>query len=41
MNRKSDFAEIFWSVLIPLVVVIGIAILIGSADSLDAVVFGK
>ena len=38
---RSDFEEILFSVLIPALVILGIAILIMAAPSVDAIVFGK
>ena len=38
---RSDFAELCFSVVIPVLVAMAIAILIMAAPSVDAIVFGK
>jgi hypothetical protein len=41
MNRKSDFAEVFWSVAPALLFAILVAVLIMGSASVDTIVFGK
>lgn len=40
-RHRSDVAEIFFSVLIPLLVAIGIMVVICCAPSIDAVIWGR
>ncbi|MFA4834819.1 MAG: hypothetical protein WC749_01940 [Dehalococcoidia bacterium] len=41
MNHKSDFWELFFSVVIPAIVIVIIAAVIMGAPSIDAVVWGR
>lgn len=45
MNYQNNESKVHWeilfSVVIPLLVAIGILILIGAADSLDMILFGR
>jgi hypothetical protein len=41
MNRKSDFAEVFWSVAPALLFAILVAVLVMAAPSLDKIVWGR
>jgi hypothetical protein len=41
MNRRSDFAIVFWSIAPMLVFIILVAVLICCAPSVDLVVWGK
>jgi hypothetical protein len=41
MNRKTDLAELFWSVLPMLLFAVLVAVLIMAAPSIDTVIWGR
>lgn len=41
MPRKSDFAEGFWTIALALIIVAIVGLLIGSAPSIDEIVFRR